>query len=86
MKKYNQVDNNFMEVIVSGSSYSLPDGTPLVRLETWGCYGKKVRPNRDYLSDTGKEFPVHGMDGATGMGWGGRIIGYCTEEQFNKIG
>lgn len=83
--KWDGLSRKYREVVANDGAYSLIDGTKLYRIETKGRTGKTLYAKSFYLSLLdGKERPVHGMDGATGFGWGGQIIGYLTKEEIEK--
>lgn len=85
IKKWDELSRTYRDVIVCDGCYCLEDGTPLYRIETKGRTGKTIYLNGYYLDyNTGKENSVHGMDGATGHGWGGKILGYATEDEINS--
>jgi hypothetical protein len=79
MTKYDAITRKYREVEISGSQYT-ENGQPLYRVETKGKSGRTLYATIYYISD-GKELPVYGMGGATGHGWGGRIIGYVTKDE-----
>ena len=56
----------------------------LYRIETKGKTGKTLYKNSSYLNEKGRQTPPTGMDGATGHGWGGYVIGFMTQEQMDK--
>ena len=74
------------EVLIDGKSgcYRTLDGEVILRLEIWGRYGKVLHKNGWYLDSDGREMQVHGMDGATFHGWGGRVAGYATLREFEE--
>lgn len=85
LKKWDGLSRSYREVIVSNGFYCLTDGTRLYRIETKGRTGRSLYSNGYYLnSETGKENAVHGMDGATGHGWGGQIVGYATKQEIES--
>jgi len=61
------------------------NGEKLFRIETKGKSGKSLYSNGNYLNaETGKQRQVSGMDGSTGHGWGGSVVGFYTLEQINN--
>lgn len=81
MKKYNSITRKYQEVVISDGFYITETGDKLYRIETKGRTGRTQYRNGYYLHN-GKERAVYGSDGATGHGWGGRIIGYATEQDM----
>ena len=70
-------------LVVPGKNYYVTViGEPVFRIETKGRTGKTMYRNLYYMSD-GHEIRVHGMDGATGKGWGGMICGYMTRSEID---
>jgi hypothetical protein len=85
LKKWDGLSRTYREVIISNGFYCLTDGTRLYRIETKGRTGRSLYSNGFYLNHkTGKENPVHGMDGPTGRGWGGQIVGYATKQEIES--
>lgn len=85
LKKWDGLSRTYREVIISNGFYCLTDGTRLYRIETKGRTGRSLYSNGYYLNpETGKESSVHGMDGSTGHGWGGQIIGYATKQEIES--
>jgi hypothetical protein len=78
MTKYDAITRKYREVEISGSHYT-ENVQLLYWVETKGKSGR-ILATIYYISD-GKELPVYGMGGATGHGWGGRIIGYVTKDE-----
>lgn len=62
------------------------DGVRLIRIETKGKSGKTMYRSPGYISPKGIECEVFGMDGSTGHGWGGKILGYMTEIEITESG
>ena len=84
MKIWNSIFNRYQEVIKSEEFYINADGEKLIRIETKGKTGKSLYKRRYYIRQNGQEDTVMGMDGATGHGWGGRIVGYMTEKEIQE--
>lgn len=73
-------------IIMPGKCYYVTkSGDPIFRIETKGRTGKVMYRNIFYIVDD-HEIRVHGMDGATGKGWGGQICGYMTREEIEAYG
>jgi len=90
IKIWDGFSRTYRDVTVQEGFYCLTTGGDrLYRIETKGHTGRFLYPNSFYLdSKTGREKLVHGMDGATGRGWGGKIVGYATKqeiEQYKKL-
>lgn len=79
-KIFNRLKRRYETVEVGENAY-MCNGEVLVRVERWGRSGKVLHGNYAYLVN-GKERAVMGMDGATGHGWGGVVVGYCTVEEL----
>jgi len=81
IKKWDGLTGKYKDVIVGDGFYTTLNGDKLFRIETKGRTGKTLYSNSFYLNK-GKENPVYGMNGSTGHGWGGKIIGYATESEI----
>ena len=84
---FDGISGKYRDVLISENRmcFTTLDNQELYRIETKGRTGKVLYRNGFYVSvHTGKEIQVHGMDGATGRGWGGCIIGYATEEEIEN--
>lgn len=78
-KIFNGLTRRYETVEVGEFAY-MRNGEALVRVERWGRSGKVLHRNDAYIRN-GKESAVMGMGGATGHGWGGMVVGYCTVEE-----
>ena len=81
IKKWDGITRKNKDVIVGDDFYTTLNGDKLFRIETKGRTGKTLYSNGFYLNG-GKENSVYGMNGSTGHGWGGQIIGYATESEI----
>lgn len=82
---FDGLTRQYREVVIKDNCYT-QNGEKLYRIETKGKSGKKLYRNGYYFNNEGKEEPVYGMDGSTGHGWGGRIVGYLLKEELEKYG
>lgn len=82
---FDSLTKQYREVVISGNCYT-QKGEKLFRIETKGKTGKKLYRNGYYINKEGKEEQVYGMDGSTGHGWGGRVVGYLLESELEKYG
>ena len=77
IKKFDGLYRRYINVTIDGGYYLNENGEILLRVETKGRTGKVLYRSSFYIMG-GKETQVYGMDGSTGHGWGGRIVGYAT--------
>lgn len=82
---FDALTKQYREVTVADHYYT-QNGKMIYRIETKGKTGKKLYKNGYYLNNEGKEEPVYGMDGSTGHGWGGRVVGYLLESELGEYG
>ena len=75
------VNETIGERIFTWCHYEL-NGERLYRIETKGKTGKSLYKNYSYLNGKGQQTTPNGMDGATGHGWGGSVIGFMTLKQI----
>lgn len=80
---FDGLTRQYREVEVSEHCYT-ENGKELYRIETKGKTGKKLYRNGYYLTN-GKEDQVYGMGGSTGHGWGGKVVGYILESEFEQF-
>ena len=78
---FDRVTRQYRKVRVVDAHYVTENGEHLYRVETKGRTGTTLYALYGYIDQFGYERPVYGMSGATGHGWGGRIIGYVTREE-----
>ncbi len=95
MKKFNGITSKYIDVEVSSDEqFYTVGGEKLYRIETKGRTGTKRYANGFYLGHSNRmdpdspivEVDVYGMGGATGHGWGGRVLGYLTECECEQYG
>jgi hypothetical protein len=85
LKKWDGLSRTYRDVTVQEGFYCLAGGERLYRIETKGRTGLSLYSNGYYLDiKTGRENPVYGMNGATGRGWGGKIVGYATKQEIDS--